>query len=104
RCVGMRQSSESPIADGSGGTRRSPRGGLSRQRRVARRGGRSPRPVGRPFQPPSEEALLELAVVLVLVLLNGVFALSELAVGSARRPRLRAMAEAGRPGAGAALA
>ena len=48
--------------------------------------------------------MLELAVVLVLVLLNGVFALSELAVVSARRPRLRAMAEAGRPGAGAALA
>ncbi len=46
----------------------------------------------------------ELGVVLVLVLLNGVFALSELAVVSARRSRLRAMAEAGRPGARAALA
>ena len=42
--------------------------------------------------------------MLVLVLLNGVFALSELAVVSARRPRLRAMADAGQPGAGAALA
>src|SRR5215211_2671292 len=51
-----------------------------------------------------EETLLELAVVLVLVVLNGVFALSELAVVSARRPRLRAMAEAGQPGAKAALA
>jgi putative hemolysin len=48
--------------------------------------------------------MLELGVVLVLVLLNGVFALSELAVVSARRSRLRAMAEAGRPGARAALA
>ncbi len=48
--------------------------------------------------------MLELALVLVLVLLNGVFALSELAVVSARRSRLRAMAEAGRPGARAALA
>jgi putative hemolysin len=48
--------------------------------------------------------MLELALVLVLVLLNGVFALSELAVVSARRSRLRAMAKAGRPGAGAALA
>ncbi len=37
-------------------------------------------------------------------MLNGVFSLSELAVISARRPRLRAMAEAGRPGASAALA
>jgi putative hemolysin len=48
--------------------------------------------------------LLELAVVLVLVVLNGVFSLSELAVISARRQRLRAMAEVGRPGASAALA
>jgi putative hemolysin len=48
--------------------------------------------------------MLELAIVLVLVLLNGVFALSELAVVSARRSRLRAMVEAGRPGASAALA
>ncbi|MDI3309364.1 MAG: hemolysin family protein [Acetobacteraceae bacterium] len=48
--------------------------------------------------------MLELALVLVLVLLNGVFALSELAVVSACRSRLRAMAEAGHPGAAAALA
>ncbi|MCO6415846.1 hemolysin family protein [Siccirubricoccus sp. KC 17139] len=48
--------------------------------------------------------MLEIAVVLVLVVLNGVFSLSELAVISARRPRLRAMADAGRPGAAAALA
>jgi putative hemolysin len=42
--------------------------------------------------------------VLILIVLNGVFALSELAVVSARRPRLRAMAEGGKPGARAALA
>ncbi|WP_149541507.1 CNNM domain-containing protein, partial [Siccirubricoccus phaeus] len=48
--------------------------------------------------------MLDLVVVLVLIVLNGVFALSELAVVSARRSRLRAMAEAGRPGASAALA
>ena len=48
--------------------------------------------------------LLELAVVLVLVVLNSVFALSELAVVSARRARLRAMADAGQPGTEAALA
>jgi putative hemolysin len=47
---------------------------------------------------------LELAAVLLLILLNGVFALSELAVVSARPRRLQAMAEAGRPGAHAALA
>jgi putative hemolysin len=47
--------------------------------------------------------LLDLAVVLVLVILNGVFSLSELAVISARRPRLRAMAAEGRSGAQAAL-
>jgi putative hemolysin len=50
------------------------------------------------------QAVLDLAVVLALVLLNGVFALSELAVVSARRSRLGVMAEAGRPGARAALA
>jgi CBS domain containing-hemolysin-like protein len=38
----------------------------------------------------------------VLVAVNGVFALSELAIVSARRPKLRAMAGAGRPGAAAA--
>jgi putative hemolysin len=48
--------------------------------------------------------LLELAVVLFLILLNGVFALSELAIVSARRPRLRSMADQGRSGARAALA
>jgi putative hemolysin len=57
-----------------------------------------------PCRPRPEEALLELAIVLFLIVLNGVFALSELAVVSARRPRLRSMAELGRPGARAALA
>jgi magnesium and cobalt exporter, CNNM family len=48
--------------------------------------------------------VLELTIALVLIVLNGVFALSELAVVSARRPRLRLMAESRRPGARAALA
>jgi putative hemolysin len=48
--------------------------------------------------------MLNIAVVLVLVLLNGVFALSELAVVSARARRLEAMARAGHAGARAALA
>lgn len=48
--------------------------------------------------------MFEIIVVLLLVVLNGVFALSELALVSARRPRLRALAEAGRPGAETALA
>jgi putative hemolysin len=47
--------------------------------------------------------VLELAVVLALVLLNGLFAMVELAVVSASRPRLRALAEEGRRGAAAAL-
>jgi putative hemolysin len=50
-----------------------------------------------------EEALFEPTIVLLLIVLNGVFSLSELAVVSARRSRLRAMAESGRPGAQAAL-
>jgi putative hemolysin len=50
-----------------------------------------------------EEPVFELAVVLVLVVVNGIFSLSELAVISARRPRLRSMAAEGRSGAQAAL-
>ena len=47
--------------------------------------------------------MLELAIAFFLIALNGVFALSELAIVSARRPRLKAMAEQGRTGAGTAL-
>jgi len=48
--------------------------------------------------------VFELIIALVLIVLNGVFALSELAIVSARKVRLKTMAEAGRPGAKAALA
>ena len=48
--------------------------------------------------------MTEVLIVLALVLLNGLFALSELAVVSARRSRLKAMAAANRPGANSALA
>ena len=48
-------------------------------------------------------AWLELLLVLALILLNGVLALSELAIVSSRRSRLRAMAEAGDGGAATAL-
>jgi putative hemolysin len=47
---------------------------------------------------------MELLIVLLLIVLNGLFALSELAVVSARHARLKAMAAAGRHGAGRALA
>ena len=47
--------------------------------------------------------MFEIAVVLVLVALNGLFALSELAVVSSRRSRLKALAEQGRRGASRAL-
>lgn len=48
--------------------------------------------------------VIELLIVLALILLNGVFALSELAVVSARVPRLRALAATSHPGANSALA
>jgi putative hemolysin len=48
--------------------------------------------------------LLEFAVAVCLILLNGVFSLSELAVVSARRARLKGMADSGRRGAATALA
>lgn len=47
---------------------------------------------------------LEVAIVLLLVLLNGFFAMAELAVVSARRGRLQRMAREGNRGAQAALA
>ncbi len=48
--------------------------------------------------------MTELLIVAALILLNGLFALSELAVVSARHPRLKAMAASGRSGADTALA
>ncbi len=47
--------------------------------------------------------MLELIIASVLIALNGLFALSELAVVSARKARLKVMADAGRQGATAAL-
>src|SRR5687768_11416806 len=46
---------------------------------------------------------LDVVIILLLVCLNGVFAMSELALVSSRRPRLWAMAKAGRRGAQTAL-
>lgn len=48
--------------------------------------------------------IIELVIVVLLILLNGFFAMSELALVSARRVRLQAMAEGGHRGARAALA
>jgi putative hemolysin len=45
----------------------------------------------------------DVAIILALVALNGVFAMSELAIVSARKPRLEAMARRGRSGARIAL-
>ncbi len=47
--------------------------------------------------------ILPITVVLFLILLNGFFAMAEIALVSARTARLRALAEAGNPGALAAL-
>ena len=47
---------------------------------------------------------IDLAVIALLIVLNGFFAMAELAVVSARRPRLLVMQRAGRRGASAALA
>ena len=51
-----------------------------------------------------EPGVLELAIIVFLILLNGLFALSELAVVSSRPARLRTMAESGRHGSLRALA
>jgi putative hemolysin len=46
---------------------------------------------------------MEFLFLVLLILLNGVFALSEMAIVSSRRPRLRAMADRGNKGAKTAL-
>ena len=48
--------------------------------------------------------ILQLSVVFLLILLNGFFAMAEIALVSARAARLKALQEAGDLGAGAALA
>ena len=48
--------------------------------------------------------LVEIAILLALVVLNGLLAMSELAVVSARRSKLKALADDERPGARRALA
>ncbi len=48
--------------------------------------------------------MIELIVILALIALNGVFAMSELAVVSSRKSRLKMLAESGRRGAASALA
>ncbi len=52
---------------------------------------------------PSSSIYLEIFTVLALILLNGFFAMSELAVVSARKSRLKAMARRGVKGAAAAV-
>lgn len=46
---------------------------------------------------------MELLILVLLILLNGVFALSEMAIVSSRKPRLKAMADRGNSGAKLAL-
>ena len=46
---------------------------------------------------------IDVAIILALIALNGLFAMSELAIVSSRKPRLQALAKLGRPGAGTAL-
>jgi putative hemolysin len=75
-------------------TRRADRSILS----VHPSGARAPAPRTGTYMP-----LLDIAVLLGLVLLNGFFALSELAIVSSRKPRLRMMADGGDPGAERAI-
>src|SRR5439155_5970283 len=59
----------------------------------------------RPAQPRQAIAMLTLylSVVLLLIVLNGFFAMAEIALVASRNARLRPLAEAGSPGAQAAL-
>ena len=46
---------------------------------------------------------MEIGLILLLIAINGVFAMSEIAVVSSRKARLQKMADSGRPGAESAL-
>ena len=46
---------------------------------------------------------LDAGIIVALIILNGIFAMSEMAIVSSRKPRLRAMANGGRRGARAAI-
>ena len=46
----------------------------------------------------------DFGIIIMLIAMNGVFAMSEMAIVSSRKPRLQAMANAGKSGAAAALA
>jgi len=52
---------------------------------------------------PSPFPWIDVVVILLLIALNGVFAMAELAIVSSRKPRLKAMAKNGRRGAQTAL-
>src|SRR4028119_1579233 len=56
-----------------------------------------------PAAPLSPFPWFDLVVIALLIALNGVFAMSELAIVSAREARLKAMVKAGRAGAQTAL-
>ncbi|MGI9152808.1 MAG: CNNM domain-containing protein, partial [Rubrivivax sp.] len=47
---------------------------------------------------------MDVALLVFLILLNGAFAMSEMALTAARKSRLQVMVEAGEAGAGTALA
>lgn len=50
------------------------------------------------------QIVIDLGVLMLLLLANGVLAMAEMAVVSSRKPRLQSMASAGKPGAAKALA
>jgi putative hemolysin len=54
--------------------------------------------------PPARAARMDVTLLAFLILLNGVFAMSELALTASRRARLQVMVEGGQPGAQAAMA
>ena len=55
------------------------------------------------ISPPRTPDLMDLLILLALILLNGVFAMSEMSVVAARKSRLQQWVDEGRPGARTAL-
>src|SRR5688500_10781020 len=71
-------------------------------RAESERAKRRPQPMPPPA-PPTPFPWFDVLVILMLVSLNGVFAMAELAIVSSRKPRLKAMARSGSKGARTAL-
>src|SRR5438067_2175527 len=87
---------------GLGRSNQSARGASTRPRARGQKTVGRPRARG-PLILPSARPIMDIAIVFLLIALNGFFAMSEMALVSARKVRLQRWADEGNPGAARAL-